>query len=80
MYHRYFHLIFVHTYKKLRDEHLAKDVVQEVFMNLWVKRESVHIGSSLIGYLYISVRNRIFDLFAHEQVKGRYLESVGEYL
>jgi RNA polymerase sigma-70 factor (family 1) len=77
---RYFQLIFVHTYKKLRDEQLAKDIVQDVFASLWYNRESSRINTNLAAYLIASVRNRIFDLFAHEQVKGKYLESLGSYL
>jgi RNA polymerase sigma-70 factor (family 1) len=80
LYQRYFHLILTHAFKKLRDEDLAKDVVQEVFTNLWDKRLSLDIASNVAGYLYTAVRNRIFDLFAREQVKGKYLESLAEYL
>ncbi|MFC0514640.1 RNA polymerase sigma-70 factor [Mucilaginibacter angelicae] len=80
IFRRYFQLIFVHAYKKVRDEQLAKDVVQEVFAGLWFKRESMQIGSNLAGYLFTAVRNRIFDLFAHERVKGKYVESLGDFM
>jgi RNA polymerase sigma-70 factor (ECF subfamily) len=36
--------------------------------------------SNLGGYLYTAVRNRIFDLFAHEQVKSKYLGSLNAFL
>jgi RNA polymerase sigma-70 factor (ECF subfamily) len=36
--------------------------------------------SNLAGYLFTAVRNKIFDLFAHEQVKTRHLDSLKEYL
>jgi len=80
IFRRYFSLIFIHAQKKLRDDEVAKDVTQEVFINLWSKGIVGEIESSLAGYLYASARNRIFNLFAHEQVKGKYLESLGDYL
>ncbi|MCR8561977.1 RNA polymerase sigma-70 factor [Mucilaginibacter sp. BJC16-A38] len=80
IYQRYFHLLFVHAYKKLRDENQAKDIVQDIFASLWFKRESGIQGSNLGGYLYTAVRNRIFDLFAHDQVKSKYLDSLNEYM
>jgi RNA polymerase sigma-70 factor (ECF subfamily) len=80
IYNRYSHLLFVHAYKKLRDEAQAKDVLQDVFATLWFKRESEIQLSNLGGYLYTTVRNRIFDLFAREQVKSKYIESLVAYL
>jgi RNA polymerase sigma-70 factor (family 1) len=80
IYHRYSHLLFVHAYKKLRDENQAKDVLQDVFATLWFNRESNPQLSNLGGYLYTAVRNRIFDLFAHEQVKSKYIDSLNYFL
>lgn len=80
IYNRYFFLLYTHAYKKLRDEDQAKDVVQELFANLWFKREFELNITNLAGYLYTSVRNRIFDLYAHQQVESRYVDSLSAYL
>jgi len=80
IYHRYFYLILAHAYKKLRDENLAKDVVQDIFANLWFRREHNLPTSNLQGYLYIAARNKIFDLFAHQQVQSKYIDSLNEFL
>lgn len=80
IYHRYFYLLYLHAYKKLCDEEQAKDVVQDVFTNLWFNRGFCLPTSNLAGYLFTAVRNKIFDLFAHEQVKTRHLDSLKEYL
>ena len=80
IYKRYFHLLFVHAYKKVGDEEQAKDVVQDVFANLWFKREFSLPSTNLAGYLFTSVRNKIFDLFAHQKVATKYLDSLSNYL
>jgi RNA polymerase sigma-70 factor (family 1) len=80
IYHRYFYLIFTHAYKKLRDEDQAKDLVQDIFTTLWFKREFNLPTSNLAGYLFTAVRNKIFDLFAHEQVKSKHTDSLKAYL
>jgi len=41
IYNRCFQLMFVFAYKKLRDEDLARDFVQELFTKLWLKREKI---------------------------------------
>lgn len=78
IYRRYFHLIFRHAYKKLRDEQVAKDVVQDVFTNLWVKRSSCVVESNLAGYLFTAVRNRVFNFWAHEDIKSKYWDSFSD--
>ncbi|WP_121811326.1 RNA polymerase sigma-70 factor [Mucilaginibacter kameinonensis] len=80
IYHRYFHLMYVHAYKKLRDEAQAEDIVQELFAKLWFKRDFIDIDQNLSAYLYSAIRNKIFDLFAHEKVKSKYLDSLQDYV
>lgn len=80
IYHRYFYLLYTHAYKKLRDEEQAKDIIQDVFTTLWFNREDNLPTSYLAGYLFTAVRNKIFDLFAHEQVKTKHLDSLKAYL
>jgi RNA polymerase sigma-70 factor (family 1) len=80
IYKRYFHLLYVHAYKKLRDEEQAKDVIQDLFTSLWIKRNTNFIGSNLGGYLYTAVRNKIFDLFAHDKVKVNYTLSFNDFI
>lgn len=80
VYHRYFYLLFTHAYKKLRNEEQAKDIVQDVFAALWFKREYNLPTSNLAGYLYTVVRNKIFDLFAHQQVESKYINSLNDYM
>jgi RNA polymerase sigma-70 factor (family 1) len=80
IYHRYFFLIYTHAYKKLRDEDQAKDVVQDVFAALWFKKDSNLPTSNLAGYLYTAVRNKVFDLFARQQVQSKYIDSLHVFL
>jgi RNA polymerase sigma-70 factor, ECF subfamily len=44
------HLIF--------DTDAAKDIVHNVFINLWENRNNIHLESSLRSWLFTSVRNR----------------------
>ena len=44
--------------KILGDEDDAREVVQQVFINLWEKRSEVDLSTSLKSYLFTSVHNR----------------------
>ncbi|PWK77047.1 RNA polymerase sigma-70 factor (ECF subfamily) [Mucilaginibacter oryzae] len=80
IYDRYKRLLFVHAYKRLTDTDTAKDVVQEIFTQLWAKRVSVVLETSLRAYLYTAVRNQIFNLIAKKQVEAKYLDSLQDFL
>ena len=51
----------------LRDHDLAKDAVQEIFIKLWEKRNSLWNGS-LSGFLYTMVRNQCLNYLRHRKV------------
>jgi RNA polymerase sigma-70 factor (family 1) len=79
IYNRYYYLMFVFAYKKLRDEDLSKDFVQELFATLWHKRENLSETGKLCSYLYISIRSRILDFFAHQKVEHKYFAFLKDY-
>jgi RNA polymerase sigma-70 factor (family 1) len=76
LYDRYFQLLFVYAFKRLRDEAEAKDVVQDFFTVLWVKRDTLNFNSSISAYCFTAVNNRIIDLFLHKRVTDKYIDSI----
>lgn len=80
IYDRYFQLMFVFAYKKLRDEELSKDFVQELFGGIWEKRSDLLDNANFIGFLYISMRNKILNFFAHQKVEGKFTDYLEVYL
>jgi len=79
IYDRYFELLYLHAAKKLRSEDEAKDVIQELFVTLWLKRAELN-QTNLAAYLFIAVRNRVLDIYARQQVSNKYLSSFQNYL
>ena len=56
---KYWEKAYADAFKRIKDTDLAKDIVQEVFMHIWVKRETLHI-LNLPAYLNVAVRNKVF--------------------
>ena len=50
----------------------AQDVVQDVFVNVWVRREALDPGQSLYGYLLRSVYNRSLNYLDKNRRAGEY--------
>jgi RNA polymerase sigma-70 factor (family 1) len=79
LYDRYKRLMYLHAYKKTGDAQEAQDVLQDVFLNLWSKRDQVSEEENLSGYLYTSIRNRILNLISHKKIRDRYEESLLQF-
>jgi RNA polymerase sigma-70 factor (family 1) len=56
---KYWEKAYADAFKRIKDADVAKDIVQEVFVHIWVKRETVHI-LNLPAYLNVAVRNKVF--------------------
>ena len=47
----------------LKNKEIAKEIVQETFIKIWEKRESLSIDPTLKGYLFRSVNNNCINCF-----------------
>lgn len=61
LFEKYWETIYSKAYKRLKNADDAKDIVQEIFTHLWIKRESLSI-QNLPAYLHVSVRNQVFKI------------------
>jgi hypothetical protein len=63
IYNHYWQKLFSVAYNYTRSRETAQEIVQEVFVNLWLHREERTLRSGLQAYLYGAVRNKIYDYF-----------------
>jgi RNA polymerase sigma-70 factor (ECF subfamily) len=80
IYHRYKQPLYLHALKMLKDRDEAKDVIQEIFAKVWVKREDLVLTGPLSSYLYTAIRNKILDAISHEKVAARYQQSLQAFI
>ncbi|MDB5089689.1 MAG: polymerase sigma-70 factor, expansion family 1 [Mucilaginibacter sp.] len=59
LYEKYWEQTYNNIYKRLKDQEQAEDLTQDVFMQLWIKREETHI-ENLPAYLYVTARNSVY--------------------
>ncbi|MBL0169559.1 MAG: RNA polymerase sigma-70 factor [Gemmatimonadaceae bacterium] len=65
----------------LRDVGVAEELSQDVFLELWRRRESLAPDSSVAGYLMQAVRNRALNHLRHLAVQKKsvvYVEAMSE--
>jgi len=60
----------------LKDAVAAEEIVQELFIKLWVRKESLMIDTSVKNYLFRSVRNLCINHLSHIKVKEEYIKRI----
>jgi RNA polymerase sigma-70 factor, ECF subfamily len=65
--------------KYLGDMDFSRSLVQQVFVDLWVKREKTDVTSSVKSYLYRSVKNRCIDHLRKEKNTTEISKSVENF-
>jgi RNA polymerase sigma-70 factor (ECF subfamily) len=61
LFRSFFPSLVLFAQKYLPDQDTAKEIVHNVFINLWEKRQQVDTGSPLKSYLFTSVHNRCLN-------------------
>lgn len=72
----YHPILFRQVWFKARNGDLAEDIVQETFVRVWQKRESLKPGKSFLALLVSISANLLKDHFKHEQVKTRNKDAI----
>lgn len=54
----------------------AENIVQDVFLMLWEKKDVLRVEVSLTAYLFTLVKNKCIDQLRHNMVAQMYTESV----
>lgn len=72
---RYYAVLCFYADKYLHDTDESRSLVQQVFVDLWLKRDKIDISQSLKSYLFKTVRNYALDKLRHAAVEHKYLEK-----
>lgn len=80
LYNRYWDILLDTAYKRLSSIKDAEEIVQDIFTNLYIRRESLEIRSSFEGYLRNALKYKIFDVFRSQYTHNKHLEGIQVYI
>jgi RNA polymerase sigma-70 factor (ECF subfamily) len=72
VYKLYFKPLHAYAYTILKEDVNAEEIVQNIFLKLWERKEKIDIQISIKAYLYKSVYFDCLNLLKHEKVKSNY--------
>lgn len=80
IFNTYWDRLFAAAYHRLQDDQQAQDIVQEVFVQLWDRREQLNLEPETLSfYLLRSIRNRVINYYYREKVREDLLLASLEY-
>ncbi len=75
IYTRFWDKLYLATYNKIRSTENAKEITQDIFLDLWHRRYEVQIND-LEVYLFTAAKYQVFDFVKKEIVRKKYKDSV----
>lgn len=71
LYSLHFKALYRKIYYMVKDESIADELVQDLFLKLWQKRKELDVLKSVEGYIYRIAENLVFDYFRKEAKNQR---------
>ncbi|MFT4023474.1 MAG: sigma-70 family RNA polymerase sigma factor [Flavihumibacter sp.] len=72
LFERYWAGMYEKAFRRLKDPFAAKDIVQDIFVYIWVNRRQEI--ANLPAYLHVSVRNRVLQSLRSKKNKEAFLD------
>ena len=76
LYKAHWQPLFLSAYHLLKDKKTCEDIVQEIFLQLWLRRQSIDVRESLTTYLSTAVRYQVFHHIRKTAKKGNFTETL----
>ncbi|WP_225874780.1 RNA polymerase sigma-70 factor [Pedobacter hiemivivus] len=76
IYNRYWKKMFALACQKINDPEEAREIVQQIFIRLWERKDKLEINNTLGGYLSVSVKYRIINALNMHYVRKNYIDNL----
>jgi RNA polymerase sigma factor (sigma-70 family) len=78
LFDRYWERLYKAAHARLGDDVIAQDIVQEIFIKLWQRRETLSVNTALENYLHGAVRLSVISHFRSLQVSDLRIQDAME--
>lgn len=71
----YYTDLFYFIKRYVGNPEVCENIIQDLFLNIWLNREKWRPKGKIRDYLFRSARNRAFDYLSHQKVVKNYIEQ-----
>lgn len=76
LYDRYWEPLLNMAGKRVSSVELAEEIVQDVFVSLYIRRQTLTITSSLEAYLKTALKYQVYKVYRAQQIHENYVSAV----
>ncbi|GAA0525453.1 RNA polymerase sigma-70 factor [Chitinophaga japonensis] len=76
LYRRHWQPLFLSAYRVLKDQEACKDLVQELFTEIWQQCARIRLTGSFKAYLAASIRYRVFRYIRRHPVRDELFDHI----
>ncbi len=80
IYHRMAGKLLQYIHCRIHDKEQSEEMVQEIFVSLWARREEIEIETSISSYLYAAAKYRMLNYIRDEQTRNKYAEHFALFM
>ncbi|PRD46941.1 RNA polymerase sigma factor [Sphingobacterium haloxyli] len=74
LYHKYIRMLYLEVNKRIADKEIAEDLLQDVFLSLWEKRNQYTPKGDVYPYIRGMAINRILNHYRSNKAKPQYVK------
>jgi RNA polymerase sigma-70 factor (ECF subfamily) len=78
LFRRYYTPLYIKAYKRIPFVYQAEEIVQDVFVNIWLKASMLDVTGNVKAYLYATLRNKILHELRTEATRAFHAEKLAE--
>ena len=76
IYDEYWEKLVAMSYNRLKSIELSEEIVQDIFTELWIKRESIVFTKNIEAYFVAALKYKIYNHIRHEKVKELHIQHL----
>lgn len=76
LFKKYYEPLTLYAVRYLGDYAESEEVIQDLFCNLWEKRDTLNVSTAVKPYLFGAVRNNCLRWLKHQKVRSKHQQEV----
>jgi RNA polymerase sigma-70 factor (family 1) len=78
LYEKYWEKLYYVCYQRILSREETEDIIHELFLDLWNKKDTLEIRSSFAAYIFTALKYKIFRLIDSKSIRKKYMERIGD--
>ena len=80
LYDQFAEPVYRYIFSRIRHKSISEEIVQEIFVSLWLRRETLEVTTSIESYLFGAAKYQILNHIRSESVRKKYAADFSLYL